>query len=314
MYVYVLRMKTIEDVELDILAYSSLSFSTKKKFEHRREFHTWCDNEMSKLLQRLALGLVATGAGVYSCCYFVYPGEACILYNKFSGLQNSVYGEGLQCRILGLHDVKRFNIRVRPRTLQTMTGTKDLQMVNIRLRVLFRPLADRLPQIYRTFGMDYDERILPSVSNEILKAVVAEYKAEELIQKRDAVSARIYQLMQDKVNQFGITIEDLSLVDIQFGHDFMAAVEQKQVAQQEAERFRYVVLENEQKRRAAVVRAEGEAESARLISNAIHASGPGLLELRRIEAAVDIANQLAPLPNATFVPSGSGMLLNMPRA
>lgn len=120
---------------------------------------------MSNFLQKLAIGALATGVGIYSCCFFVYPGEACILYNKLTGLKDSVYGEGLQCRIVGLDDVKRFNIRIRPRTLQTMTGTKDLQMVNIRLRVLFRPLVDRLPQIYRTFGMDYDERILPSVSN-----------------------------------------------------------------------------------------------------------------------------------------------------
>ncbi|RHW70881.1 prohibitin 1 [Trypanosoma brucei equiperdum] len=192
-----------------------------------------------------------------------------------------------------------------------MTGTKDLQMVNISLRVLFRPQTDRLPQIYREFGMDYDERILPSISNEILKAVVAEYKAEELIQKRDVVSARIYQLMQSKVSQFGLVLEDLSLVDIQFGKEFMVAVEQKQVAQQEAERFRYVVLENEQKRRAAVVRAEGEAESARLISEAIQRSGGGLLELRRIEAAVDIASKLIPMRNVTFLPGGSNMLLHM---
>ncbi|CAG9572205.1 prohibitin [Leishmania major strain Friedlin] len=268
---------------------------------------------MSKLLQKVAIGAMAAGLSVYSCCFVVYPGEACILYNKISGLKDSVYGEGLQGRIIGLDEILRFNVRVRPRTLHTMTGTKDLQMVNVRLRVLFRPMADRLPQIYRTFGLDYDERILPSVSNEILKAVVAEYKAEELIQKRDAVSARIYQLMQEKVNQFGLIIEDLSLVDIQFGADFMTAVEQKQVAQQEAERYRYVVMENEQKRRAAVVRAEGEAESARLISEAIQKSGSGLLELRRIEAAVEVANQIVPMQNVTFVPKDANMLMNMSR-
>ncbi|CAJ1020705.1 SPFH domain / Band 7 family, putative [Leishmania lindenbergi] len=266
---------------------------------------------MSKLLQKVAISAVAASLSVYSCCFVVYPGEACILYNKINGLKDSVYGEGLQGRIIGLDDILRFNVRVRPRTLQTMTGTKDLQMVNVRLRVLFRPMADRLPQIYRTFGLDYDERILPSVSNEILKAVVAEYKAEELIQKRDAVSSRIYQLMQEKVNQFGLIIEDLSLVDIQFGADFMTAVEQKQVAQQEAERYRYVVMENEQKRRAAVVRAEGEAESARLISEAIQKSGSGLLELRRIEAAVEVANQILPMQNVTFVPKDANMLMSM---
>jgi prohibitin 1 len=266
---------------------------------------------MFRAIQRFTVGAVAIGTGVYSCCFVVHPGEAAVLYNKFTGLKDAVYGEGLHFRVLGIDDIKLFDMRIRPRVLQTMTGTKDLQMVNIRLRVLFRPEASRLPQLYRTFGLDYDERILPSISNEILKAVVAEYKAEELVHKRDSVSARIFQLMTEKVSSFGLTLEDLSLVDIQFGKEFMAAVEQKQVAQQEAEKMRFVVMENEQKKLAAIVRAEGEAESARLISKAIAESGKGLVELRRIDAAVEIANDLATSANVHFVPSGGNMLFNL---
>lgn len=265
---------------------------------------------MLRFLQRLTVGSIAVGAGFYSCCFVVRPGEGAVIYNKIAGLKDSVYGEGLHFRVLGLDDIKVFDMKIRPRVLQTMTGTKDLQMVNIRLRVLFRPQSDKLPQLFRTFGMDYDERILPSVSNEILKAVVAEYKAEELIQKRDAVSSRIFQLMTEKVGQFGLILEDLSLVDIQFGREFMTAVEQKQVAQQEAERMKYVVLESEQRKLAAIVKAEGEAEAAKLISNAISKSGSGLIQLRRIEAAVEIATDLANAPNVHFIPANGNVLLN----
>ena len=265
---------------------------------------------MYRFIRGFTMAAVATGAGAYACTFVVRPGEAAVIYNKFTGLKEHSYTEGLHFRVLGLDDVKLFDARIRPRVLQTMTGTSDLQMVNIRLRVLFRPQIDKLPEIFRRFNVDYDERILPSVSNEILKAVVAEYKAEELIQKRDAVSNRIFQLMNEKVVEFGLIIEDLSLVDIQFGKDFMTAVEQKQVAQQEAERFKYVVLENEQKKRAAIVRAEGEAESAKLISEAVRHSGTGLVQLRRIEAAVEIAQELSASPNVQFVPQAN-LLLNV---
>lgn len=267
-------------------------------------------SKLFRLIQATAVGTLAGVLGAKSSLFVVYPGEACVVYNKLYGLHESAYGEGIHFRIFGLEDVKTFQIRIRPRTLFTETGTKDLQMVNVQLRVLFRPVVDKLPAIFRTFGMDYDERILPSISNEILKSVVAEYKAEELIQKRDVVSTRIFELMDAKLKNFGIHIEDISLVDIQFGKDFMAAVEQKQVAQQEAERFRYVVQENEQKRRAAVIRAEGEAQSARLISRAIAASGTAFLDLRRIEASVDIATNLASHRNTTFVPSNMMMMMN----
>ena len=48
----------------------------------------------------------------------------------------------------------------------------DLQTVNITLRVLFRPVTEHLPRIYTTLGIDYDDRVLPSITNEVLKAVV----------------------------------------------------------------------------------------------------------------------------------------------
>ena len=51
----------------------------------------------------------------------------------------------------------------------------DLQNVNITLRILFRPVPTSLPNIYSTLGVDYDERVLPSITNEILKAVVVSY-------------------------------------------------------------------------------------------------------------------------------------------
>lgn len=48
----------------------------------------------------------------------------------------------------------------------------DLQNVDITLRILFRPNEESLPHIYANVGIDYDERILPSITTEVLKAVV----------------------------------------------------------------------------------------------------------------------------------------------
>ena len=51
-------------------------------------------------------------------------------------------------------------------------NVSDLQTVNITLRLLFRPLSSALPNIYTTLGQDYEDRVLPSITNEVLKAVV----------------------------------------------------------------------------------------------------------------------------------------------
>ena len=64
----------------------------------------------------------------------------------------------------------------------------DLQMVNIGLRVLYRPEPTKLNEIYRFLGLDYDGRVLPSIVNEVLKAVVARYNASQLLTQREQVS------------------------------------------------------------------------------------------------------------------------------
>lgn len=91
-----------------------------------------------------------------------------------------------------------------------------------------------------------------------------------------------------------------------FGKEFTKAVEQKQIAQQDAERTRFVVEKSEQERQASVIRAEGEAESAEAISKAVAKNGEGLILIRRIEAARAIAETLANNPNVTYIPGGEG--------
>ena len=124
--------------------------------------------------------------------------------------------------------------------------------------------------------------------------------------QREAVSERIRNDLTLRAAEFNIALEDVSITHMTFGREFTKAVEQKQIAQQDAERARFIVERAEQERQANVIRAEGESESADAISKAIQKSGDGLIQIRKIEASREIAATLSSNPNVAYLPGGNG--------
>lgn len=174
--------------------------------------------------------------------------------------------------------------------------------------MLFRPDKSQLPFIYRRLGKDFDERVLPSVVNEVTKAVVAQYNASELLTKREAVSTQIREMLEKRLTDFHILLDDVSITHLAFGAEYTGAVEAKQVAQQEAERAKYIVEKAVQEKQSIIIKAQGEAESAVLIGKAIK-NNPAFVKLRKIEAARDIANTISSSQNKIYV-NADTLLLN----
>ncbi|KAG2682353.1 hypothetical protein I3760_11G187500 [Carya illinoinensis] len=180
-----------------------------------------------------------------------------------------VYSEGTHLIVPWFERPIIYDVRARPHLVESTSGSRELQMVKIGLRVLTRPVPGQLPTIYLTLGENYNERILPSIIHETLKAVVARYNTSQLILRE---------------------------------REFTAAIEAKQVAAQDAERTKFIVEKAEQDKKSAIIRAQGEAKSAQLIGQAI-ANNPAFITLRKVEAAREIANTISNSASKVFLDS-----------
>jgi prohibitin 1 len=266
------------------------------------------------LLTEVAKVAMAFGIGgglLNSAIFTVDGGHQAVLFDRFRGVLEETSGEGTHFIIPWLQKAFIFDIRTRPRSITSVTGTKDLQMVNLTLRVLTRPDPTKLPLIFKTLGTDYDERVLPSIGNEVLKAVVAQFDADQLLTDRPHVSSLVQAALIQRAQDFNLLLDDVAITHLSYGTEFSRAVEQKQVAQQEAERSKFVVAKTEQEKRAAIVRAEGESEAAKLISDATLLAGTGLIELRRVEASRENSATLSKSRNVVYLPPSNHMLLGV---
>ncbi|CAF1465383.1 unnamed protein product [Rotaria sordida] len=279
--------KNLEDFHVDGASFPQQFFLTKSNYtfeaiaaavaKNSDTSNSLKPNEEFSVLGRIDIGLGIGGGVINSIFYNVDGGHRAVIFDRFQGVKLGVIEQGTHFMISWLHRPIIFDIRTRPRSVPSITEIKDLQTINITLH--------------------YEER--------------SQFDAIELITQHTLIFQRISELLTERAAQFGLLLDDISITHLSFRPEFISGVELKQVAQQDIEKQRFLVEKMEQSRQANVIAEEGDARTTDLIGKALDEVGDGLIELRRIEVAEGIANQLSKSRNSVYLPHGPQMLLNI---
>ena len=203
-------------------------------------------------------------AAIGSTMTIVPAGHAGVVVTMGSVSQR-VLEEGLHFKAPFVQQVVIMNNKIQKTEVSSNSVSKDLQTISSSVAINYHITKDASATIYQTIGEQYADTVLQPAIQEAVKAVTAQYTAEELITKRSAVGDEIGQTLSNKVSEYGILIDKFNIVNFDFSEEFNAAIEQKQVAEQnklraETEKEQQII-EAEAAAKQKTIAAEAEAEA-----------------------------------------------------
>ncbi|MCA6503306.1 MAG: prohibitin family protein [Pseudanabaena sp. M090S1SP2A07QC] len=230
---------------------------------------------------RLVASLVLLTAFV--CCFFVVvnAGERGVLM-QFGKVQPHILDEGIHPILPIAQTVQKLSVRVQKQEISAEASSKDLQEVFTDVALNWHIIPEHVNLIYQQIGdkLAIIDRIIDPAVEEVLKAVMAKYTAEEIITKRGNVKDEVDALLTTRLSGYNIAVDDISLVHVHFSQRFRDAVEAKQIAEQEAKRAEFIALKAIKEAEAKVNLARGEGEAQKILRDTL---SPELLQKQVID-------------------------------
>ncbi len=216
----------------------------------------------------------------------INPGEAGVVSILGKATDGELL-EGFHLRPPLISKVDVYDVTVQKFEVPAQSATKDLQDLNASFAINFRLDPDKVVDIRRTQGTleNIVSKIIAPQTQEAFKTAAALRTAEQSITQRSELKRDFDTALKDRLSKYDVIVLDTSVVNIRFSTDFAKAVEEKQVAEQRAQRAVYVAQEAEQQAQADINRAQGRAEAQRLLAETLKAQGGDLvLQKEAIEA------------------------------
>lgn len=238
--------------------------------------------------QATVLSIIAAVALLISLNAFVIinPGEAGVI-SILGKARDGALLEGIHIKPPLISVVDVYDLTVQKFEVPAQSSTKDLQDLSARFAINFRLDPTQVVEVRRKQGTleNIVSKIIAPQTQESFKVAAARRTVEEAITKRNELKQDFDTALGDRLDKYGIIVLDTSVVDLAFSPEFARAVEEKQIAEQRAQRAVYVAQEAEQEAQADINRAKGRAEAQRLLAETLKAQGGQLvLQKEAIEA------------------------------
>ncbi|MCK4643273.1 prohibitin family protein [bacterium] len=256
----------------------------------------WFDKEGKRLSQKFKSGwgliafilvilLILVSQGIV----IVHPGDQVVKFNRFSVKGSiSTMEQGFHIIFPFIYKLDKYDVRIQDYTMSIAKGegrmhgddsvwspTKEGLQVGVDLSVWYRINPETLAEMHTTIGKNYESKIIRPAIRSLIRNTVAQYKVMELYsEKRAEVQNFLFEDLKQELAQRGFIVEKLLLRDIAFPKLFEKAIEEKQIAEQQAQKMVYINEKEELEAERKAIEAGGEVARIRAIGKAIKAN-PG---------------------------------------
>ncbi|MCT7967558.1 prohibitin family protein [Laspinema sp. D1] len=237
-------------------------------------------NQYAQNIQAIVIGIVLALILLLGSSSFVIinPGEAGVL-SILGKSRDGALLEGIHLKPPLISKVDVYDVTVQKFEVPAKSATRDLQDLTGRFAINFRLDPTEVVTIRRTQGSleNIVAKIIAPQTQESFKIAGAKKTAEESITQRSALKEDFDNALSGRLEKYGVIVIDTSVIDLNFSTDFAKAVEEKQIAEQRAQRAVYIAREAEQEAQADINRAQGRSEAQRLLAETLKAQGGELV-------------------------------------
>ncbi|HHP7246292.1 MAG TPA: prohibitin family protein [Elainellaceae cyanobacterium] len=216
----------------------------------------------------------------------IYPGQAGVV-SVLGKAQDGALLEGIHFKPPFISKVDVYDLTVQKFEVPAQSSTKDLQDLKASFAINFRLDPEQVVAVRRQQGTleNLVSKVVAPQTQESFKIAAARRTAEQAITERQELKRDFDTALNERLEKYAVIVQDTSVVDLDFSREFTRAVEDKQIAEQRAQRAVYVAQEAEQQAQADINRARGRAEAQRLLAETLKATGGELVLQKEAIAA-----------------------------